>query len=204
MKKKVILVGGFHEIIELCEELDFNIIGIFDNNLKDQFLGYKILGGDKEAETLLDSYKEIPLIITPDSPTVRSRLFQFYSKLGYSFETIISKKARISKSAKIGEGTIIQDGVNVSANTTIGKFVKLNTGCNVMHDCIINDFVTIAPNAVILGRVVIDEETYIGANSTILPETNIYKNVIVGAGAVVTKNITESNIIYIGIPARKM
>lgn len=201
MKKKVILVGGFHEIIELCEELDFNIIGIFDNNLKDQFLGYKILGEDKEAETLLDSYKKIPLIITPDSPTVRSRLFQLYSKLGYSFETIISKNARISKSAKIGEGTIIQDGVNVSANTIIGKFVKLNTGCNVMHDCIINDFVTIAPNAVILGRVVIDKEAYIGANSTVLPITRIGKRVIVGAGAVVTKNI-ESNIKVKGVPAK--
>jgi len=204
MKKKVIIVGGFHEIIELCEELDFNIIGIFDNNLKDQFLGYEILGGDKEAETLLDYYKEIPLIITPDSPTVRSRLFQFYSKLGYSFETIISKKARISKSAKIGEGTIIQDGVNVSANTTIGKFVKLNTGCNVMHDCIVNDFVTIAPNAVILGKISIGEGSYIGANSTILPNTKIGSYIIIGAGAVVTKNIIEDNAKFAGIPARKL
>jgi sugar O-acyltransferase (sialic acid O-acetyltransferase NeuD family) len=204
MKKKVIIVGGFHEIIELCEELDFNIIGIFDNNLKDQFLGYKILGGDKEAETLLDSYKEIPLIITPDSPTVRSRLFQFYSKLGYSFETIISKNARISKSAKIGKGTIIQDGVNVSANTIIGKFVKLNTGCNVMHDCIINDFVTIAPNAVILGKISIGEGSYIGANSTILPNTKIGSSIIIGAGAVVTKDIIEANAKFAGIPARKL
>lgn len=204
MSKKVIIVGGFHEIIELCEDLDLEIIGIIDNNFKDHFRGYPILGGDKDAEHLFNLHKNIPLVITPDSPNIRFQLFKFYSEFGYSFKTIISNRARISRSAIIGDGTIIQDGVNVSANVIIRKFVKLNTGCNVMHDCIINDFVTIAPNAVILGRVVIEEKSYIGANATILPEKNVCKNVIVGAGAVVTKNLIESNIKYAGIPARKL
>lgn len=200
-KKKVILVGGFHEIIELCEDLGYVIVGIIDNILKNQILGYKVIGSDNDAASLSESYLNIPLVITPDSPIVRLQLFNLYSELGYSFETIISTRAKISKSAIIGKGVIIQDGVNISANSKIGNFVKLNTFCNVMHDCEIKDFVTIAPNAVILGRIYIEEGSYIGANSTILPETSIGKNVIVGAGAVVTKKI-ESNKNVKGVPAK--
>ncbi len=42
-KKKVILVGGFHEIIELCEDLGYVIVGIIDNILEVDGSGYKHL-----------------------------------------------------------------------------------------------------------------------------------------------------------------
>lgn len=204
MDKKIIIVGGFHEIIELCEELGYLIIGIIDNNLKKQYLGYPVIGTDNDAISLHMDFGKIPLVITPDSPFVREKLYKHYSKIGFAFETIISSRAKISKSAIIGTGTIIQDGVNISANSKIENFVKLNTGCNVMHDCIIKDFVTIAPNAVILGRININKKAYVGANVTILPGKSIAENVIIGAGAVVSKNITENNSVYAGVPAKKM
>ena len=61
---------------------------------------------------------------------------------------------------------------------------------------------SITPNAVILGKISIGEGSYIGANSTILPNTKIGSYIIIGA--VVTKNITEPNEKYFGIPAKKM
>lgn len=201
MDKKIIVVGGFHEIIELCEELNYSIIGIIDNNLKNTYLGYPILGMDNDALILFEKYRNIPLVITPDSPSIRKKLFFYYSNIGFSFETIISSYAKISKSSSIGKGTIIQHGVNVSSFAHIGNFVKLNIGCNIMHDCCINDFVTIAPNAVVLGRINIGECSYIGSNSTILPEKTVGDNVIVGAGSVVTKNI-GSNLTIKGVPAK--
>ncbi len=204
MGKNLIIVGGFHEIIELCEELGYSIIGIIDNILKGQYLGYQIIGSDNEANQLFKKFNKIPLVITPDSPPVREKLFKLYSDIGFTFETIVSTRAKISKSASIGIGTIIQDGVNISANTKIRDFVKLNTGCNIMHDCVIQNYVTIAPNAVILGRININQKTYVGANATILPEKQIAENVIIGAGAVVSKDITEDNTVYIGVPAKKM
>lgn len=204
MNKKVIIIGGFHEIIELCEELNYSIVGIIDNNPNKQHLSYPIIGNDNDAYFLFESYKNIPLVVTPDSPAVREKLFKYYTKIGFSFESVISTKAKISKSSSIGSGTIIQDGVNVSANTKIGNFVKLNTGSNVMHDCMIGDFVTIAPNAVILGEININQNSYIGANATILPGKRIAENVIIGAGAVLTKDITENNAIYAGVPAKKI
>lgn len=201
MNREIILIGGFHEIIELCEEIGYKIIGIIDNNLEETYLGYPIIGTDDMAEIIFRKYGNTPLVITPDLPSTRKKLFLLYSKYSFKFETIISPSAKISKSSIIGTGAIIQHQVNVSSNVKIGNFTKLNVGCNVMHDSNIEDFVTVAPNAVILGRVKIGSNTYIGANSTILPDKSIGENVIVGAGAVVAKNF-GSNLIIKGIPAK--
>jgi len=201
MGKRIILVGAFHEMIDLCEIAGYTIIGIIDNNLKDSYLSYPILGSDNEAEILFTKYPDVSLVITPDLPVLREKLVYKYKKIGFDFETIISPYANISKYAKIGKGTVIQSGVNVSAFAEIENFVKLNTNCNVMHDAVIGSFTTVAPNAVVLGRIRIGEKCYVGANATILPERHIGNSVIIGAGAVVTKNIRENQTIK-GIPAK--
>lgn len=199
--KEVILVGAFHEIVELCEDCGIHIAGIIDNNLTGSFLGIPIIGMDDDAARLYQEYPHCELVITPDLPKIREKLVQLYTQAGFEFATIISPKANISRSAEIGRGTVIQSGVNVSAATKIGNFVKLNTNANVMHDNVVDDFATIAPNAVSLGYVNIEKSAYIGANSTILPHLSIGEGALVGAGAVVTKNV-DAKIIVKGVPAK--
>lgn len=201
MKTDVVIVGGFHEIIELCEECSFNVVGIIDNELHDNYYGVPIIGKDEDAELLFAKYGGCKVIITPDSPKVREKLVILYKAIGYEFATVISPLAHISKYANIGVGTVIQAGVNVSAATKIGCFCKLNSYCNVMHDNVIGDYTTIAPNAVLLGRVNTGKGSYIGANSTILPNNNIGASSTVGAGAVVTHDVAECVIVK-GVPAK--
>jgi len=201
MNRNIIIVGGFHEVIELCEECNYRIIGIIDNTLNDEYLGYPIIGNDDNAVNIFSKFGSIPLVITPDSPVIRENLMTLYSKIGFNFETIISGYSKVSKYARIGRGCIIQHDVNISSCSVIGDFVKLNTKCNIMHDCNISDFVTIAPNAVVLGKIKVGRSTYIGANSTILPELLIERNVIIGAGSVVTRNVSIGKVVK-GIPAK--
>ena len=203
MNKDVIIVGAFHEIIEFCELCGYNIIGMFDSFLKNEYLGYKILGDDNSAKSKFNEYKNIPLIVTPDMPDKRYRLVQFYKQIGYHFTQLVSPKAIISRSAILGEGVVIQSGVNVSSNVFIGDFVKLNTYSNIMHDSIIEKYTTLAPNSVILGKVKINSFCYIGSNSTILPYKEIGSKAVIGAGSVVTKNIT-SNVTVVGNPAKPL
>ncbi|MBK6770933.1 MAG: hypothetical protein IPH77_06030 [Ignavibacteria bacterium] len=200
IQNKIILIGAFHEIIELAEENGNDILGMIDNEITDNYRGYRIICNDKVACNLPDSFKNIPALITPDIPLVRKKLHLYYSELGFIFTSLISKRSSISKSAVIDIGTIIQTGVNVSAESNIGKFVKLNTKCNIMHNSVVSDYTTIAPNAVILGNVKINELCYIGSNATILPNLSICSNVVVGAGAVVTKSINKAGT-YAGVPA---
>lgn len=203
MKKEIIIVGAFHEIIELVEDLNFKIIGLIDCEKTVEYRNYPIIANDNTAQRLPIQMREIPLIITPDIPSLRKRLKEIYSNYGFVFQTLISTYSKISKSAIIGNGVVIKEGVNVSAQVKICDFVKLNTNCNIMHDSVIGDYTTIAPNAVVLGNVTIGKLCYIGSNATILPNINICDNVVVGAGALVTKNISISGT-YIGQPARIM
>lgn len=201
MKTDVILVGGFHEMIELCEDCGLNIVGIIDNKLIGNYFGYPVIGNDHDAKALFAEYGKAKIIITPDSPKLRKKLVENYKSIGYDFFTVISPYARVSRSAIIGEGTVIQAGVNISSATVIGSFCKLNTNCNIMHDNIVGDYATIAPNAVLLGRISVGKEAYIGANSTLLPNICVGDNAIIGAGAVATRNVPKSAIVK-GVPAK--
>ena len=89
-KKGVILVGGFHEIIELCEISQREIIGIIDNHRTDECDGYPILGTDQDAPLLFEKYQHCELVISPDAPKLRKRLVDYYANIGFSFATLIT------------------------------------------------------------------------------------------------------------------
>jgi sugar O-acyltransferase (sialic acid O-acetyltransferase NeuD family) len=200
---KVILIGGFHEVIELCELQNIKIAGIIDNFKKDSFLGYPILGTDDDAIKLFNSYGDIPILITPDQPKDRKRIAEIYQKAGYAFLDLVSSFSLISKSVTLGKGVLIQSNVNISANVFIGDFVRVNTMANIMHDSIIERYTTIAPNTVILGNVKIGCLAYIGSNATILPGITIGNEAIIGAGAVVNKDVPDGKTM-VGNPAREI
>ncbi len=198
---KVILVGAFHEVIELCEYQDYDIIGIFDNTKTGEYRGYKIIGNDSNLIESFKTYGGFPLIISPDQPAKRYQIVEAYRSSGYSFISLISSDSLISSTSTFGTGVLIQSKVNISANVVLGDFVRVNIMANIMHDSIVNQFTTIAPNAVLLGNTRIGSFTYIGANATILPGITIGDHVIIGAGSVVTKDVKEGMVVA-GNPAR--
>lgn len=201
MKQQILLVGAYHEMIEVCEDAGFEIIGIIDNKETGEYYGVPVIGADNDARELRNQYPNVPVVISPFMPQIRKKLFEMYASLGYTFATVISPKAMVSRFATVGEGTVILNGVNVAANTHIGRFVKLNTMCNIMHDNKIGDFVTISPNALTLGYVTIGEEAFLGGNCTILPYKKVGAGATVGAGAVVTKDVASGQVVK-GNPAK--
>lgn len=201
--KDIILVGGFHEIVELAEQCACTIAGIIDTMDADTFMGYPVLGTDADAPALFSRYGGVPLILTPDAPVVRQRLAAQYTKIGWKFATLIHPRAMVSRSARLGQGVVVQYGANISAGATIENIVKINTYANIMHDSSVGDFTTIAPNAVILGRVKIGQLCYIGANATILPDKCVGDGALVGAAAIVTRDVSAGSRVA-GNPAREL
>ena len=196
--KKVILIGYFIETVELCKKCGCKIIGIVDEEPKGN---YRYLGNDEEFVKNCADYIDIPLVITPDKPEIREKIYNDYKNLGFSFKTLIAPEAVVSESATISEGCIIQTFCNISSNVKLDKCVRVNTGANIMHDCNVGAYSVVAPSAVLLGKVVVGEKVYIGANSTLLPSVSIGDNSKVGAGAVVTRDVNEGCVV-VGIPAR--
>lgn len=199
----LILVGGFSEIVELCELAGHTIVGTFDSYHTGEFNGIEIFGNDEYAVHNALKYNKYPVVISPDLPRVRKEIVSKYKNAGYQFCNIISPSAIISRTAKLGNGIIIQSGVNISSNVHIGNFTKINTHSNVMHDVVIGNFCTVAPNAVLLGRVTVEDMVYVGANATVLPSLNLGECSLIGAGSVVTKNVGES-VVCAGNPAREL
>ena len=78
--------------------------------------------------------------------------FRDFNKLTNHFQAFAPANLAISKTALIGEGSIIQPNVFIGNNVQIGK------------DCIIYPNVTIYDNSIIGDRVIIQANTVIGSN----------------------------------------
>ncbi len=201
MELKIVLIGGFSEIIELCQELDYREISVIDKT--DVGRGTVFLGTDESVQKNIHKFVDAGFCITPDIPRIREKIYQFYSKHNITYPLLISQNAHVSLSAQVGRGTVIQYGSFVSSNVVIGTFVKLNVNACVMHDSVIGNFSTLAPSCTILGKVTVGKYCYVGTSATILPGLSICDDVTIGAGAVITKNITQPGV-YMGIPAVKI
>lgn len=188
MDNKVILVGGFYEIIEFCEDNDIEIVGIIDNYfINDIYWGYLIIGMDDKVKVLFEIYKNVLVLIILDVFYVCYKLYYYYKSIGFQVVLLISWDVFIFCSVIIGEGIIIQRGVNFFLNIKIGQMVKVNMNVNIMYDCLIGNYVIVVFNVVLLGKVEIDDKVYIGVNVILLFLVKIGENVIVGVGFVVIK-----------------
>lgn len=198
---KVILIGAFSEIIELCEDCGYEVIGyIYKAIIADKYslYGYPVLGTDEEFQ--FSEYAHLNYFITPDSPAIRENIHNRLNHYSLNYISLISPHSIVSRTAQLGRGVCLQLWSHVSSSSKIGDFVKVNVKANIMHDCAIGDFCTIAPNAAIMGGVTIGKRCYIGANATIRHGVSICADVTIGAGAVVTKNIITPGT-YAGVPA---
>ena len=202
--KDIILIGGFCETIELCQECGFNIAGIVDATDKDaKAYGLSYLGDDETFLAQSGQYRQVPLVICPDSPKARQRIAGKYRDAGFSFASVISPEAKISKTALFGTGVVIHAACFISARVRVGDFVRMNHGASVFHETCVQDAVTIAPYATVLGRVELEAGCYIGARAVVLPGLKIAQDAIVGAGAVVTKDV-PARVTVAGVPAKEM
>lgn len=201
--KEVVLLGIFSEIIELCEKKGRKIAYGVDPKVRSGF-PFPVLSSELELiETLGDSMGNYEYIVVPDSPKGRQKIIGlFASKIDkMTFPSVIDDSVILSKTAKIGKGSVIMGGSLISSNSRIGDFVKMNFFARVHHDVEVGNYCTIAPSATVLGRVKLGEGVYVGANATILPGIEIGDRAIVGAGAVVTKDVEAGKTVK-GIPAR--
>jgi sugar O-acyltransferase (sialic acid O-acetyltransferase NeuD family) len=196
--EEVILIGYFIETEELCKKCGCSVVGVVDNEPKGP---YPYLGNDEEFILKRSEYNNIPLVVTPDKPDIRGKVFEKYKEHGFTFKTLIAPEAVISETARISEGCMVQSLCNVSSNVFLDTCVRVNTGANIMHDCNVGAYSVVAPNAVLLGHVTVGTESYVGANSTLLPNISIGNNATIGAGAVVTKNV-DDGVVVVGVPAR--
>lgn len=191
MKNVVVFgAGGHAKVIADIIKLEGNrVVAFLDDNIN-----LPISNGPINS---FDKYLDCEFIIGIGENAVREKL----SKLNVKWHTAIHPRAIVSKSAVLGEGTVVMAGAIVNPNARIGKHCIINTGSIIEHDNLIGNFTHVSVGAKLGGTVVVGNNVFIGIGSVIKNNVSITKKSIIGAGAVVIHNIEKEGI-YVGVPAR--
>jgi sugar O-acyltransferase (sialic acid O-acetyltransferase NeuD family) len=206
MNDGVLLIGsGGHAsvLLEMLIEQKFNVLGyVSPLPAVNQKLFSDLHWFKSDEDILLFNKLTIKLVNGIGSLpgyTLRANFYNNYKKLGYSFATLVSSDASVSRYAVLEEGVQVMRGAMIQTGTCIGCNSIVNTGSLVDHDCSIGNNNHIASGVSISGQVTSKENVHFGTGSSVIQSINIYENVVIGAGTAITKDIDKNTICY---PAR--
>ncbi|PHR89013.1 MAG: acetyltransferase [Leeuwenhoekiella sp.] len=200
-KSFLILGGGGHArvLIETLCSQEGIIEAIVAPELRQapEFQGVKHLRHDNDVE----AYKPASIKLVnaigslPNDAKLREQLFKRFKAAGYSFATIVSSTATLSKYVQLSEGSQILPRAILNA-CEVGANTIVNTGAVVEHDVVIGSNCHIAPGAIICGNVSIGDNVHIGAGAVVIQGVSIADGAIVGAGSVVKQNLSATSVHY--------
>lgn len=186
--------GHSKVICSAVESTAINVVGIFDDNVKDNYLNsYKILGNYNP-----NYLKDLPMIISIGNNLIRKNISQLVS---HNFGKIFHSTSCIDRLVDINFGSVVLHQAIIQRNCIIGSHCIVNTNSIIDHECILDDFIHISPGATLCGNVRVGEGTHIGAGATIIPNINIGKWCVIGAGSVVTKDVPDYSLV-VGVPGK--
>ena len=203
-KSRVLLIGaGGHasSCIEIIEaENKKEIVGLIGTpeEIGKKLLGYEVLGSEKVFVALLELTSNLILGIGQiKSPNLRIEIKEKYIKNGFTFESVISPTAQISKHAVIGAGTVVMHKVVINAGVKIGDYSIINTGSIIEHDSKIGNFSHISTGVISNGETSIGNNSFVGSGTIIMERIKIGDNCIVGMGQQVRHDLSD-NSKYVG------
>lgn len=183
-------------IAELAELLNLKINAFFDDNPKREYFGN--IPVYQTTEKLNFDVTNYFIIAVGNNKTrkILSERFDYFNLM-----TLIHNSAIISKTSKIGDGSVIMANVIVNAEVRIGKHAILNSASIIEHDCVLEDFVHVSPGVTLSGNVHVGEGTHIGSGAIVIPNLKIGKWCTIGAGTVVINDIPDGATV-VGNPGR--
>jgi sugar O-acyltransferase (sialic acid O-acetyltransferase NeuD family) len=172
-----------------------NVMGLLDDNPAN-YAHYEFyapyLGSIKEH--VID--QSVTYLIGIANIQYRKTIVQDFLDKGARFISIIHPRAFISKTARVGEGTVIAPYVNVGPKAVIGAFNLLNSRSSIAHDSVLGAFNFISPNVAISGFTNIGKNNLFGVNSATIPGIKIGDNNKISAGMVVDKQVGDNEIVF--------
>ena len=161
----------------------FQVIGYVDREAGGAWEGIPSLGTDADLPRLLRDCPQVFLGVGQiGAPQLRRRLVDQLRAAGAQFPCIVSPKAHVAESARLGEGTIVMHGAHVGPAAQVGAFNILNTRSLVEHGCRTGDFVHVSTAAVVNGDVTVGENVFVGSNSVLCHGITVPSGVFVQAG----------------------
>ena len=203
-KSKVLLIGaGGHAVscIEIIEAEDKNeIIGLIGtpSEVGKKLLGYEVVGSEKDLADLLSLTSNLILGIGQiKSPNLRIEIKDKFITKGFTFKSVVSPTAQVSKHAVIGIGTVVMHKVVINAGVKIGDYSIINTGSIIEHGSQVGNFSHISTRVISNGETSIGNNTFVGSGTIIMEQIKIGNNCIVGMGQQVRHDLSDYST-YVG------
>jgi len=197
MKKYILLIGGGGHCASCIDVLEmyghFKIAGIIDNSLEAgaEVCGYPVLGNDSALAGLKTTRNICHAMITVGqlkSPAIRMKLFHLLLDIGFILPVVISPRAHVSRTAVIGDGSVVMHDCLINSNVTIGKNCIVNTKALIEHDSAVGDFCHISTGAILNGTVVVGARTFVGSGAVIVNNTTVDPESFIKAGSLTYKS----------------
>jgi len=196
--------GGHGAVVADAAELmqRWSTIVFLDDKLPagENVVGHDLVGDRSELPQLIGEEDTEVFVAVGDNMT-RLQLCLSIEQQGARLATVVHPHAHVSRSATIGEGTILCAGAIVNARISIASCCIINTGATIDHDCNIGTAVHISPGAVLAGGVTVEDLAWVGMGATINDGLRIGEGAIVGASAAVINNVQAGSKV-VGVPAR--
>ena len=189
MKKDLILIGGgghCHSSIDVIEaEGKYKILGILDlpELVGTKIMDYEVIGTDEDITRFAGSVGNFLITVGQiKSHEKRKKLFERVKNAGASLPVIISPCAYVSKSSKIGEGSIVMHHALINANAKVGINCIINSKALIEHDSVIGNHCHISTGSIINGNVSVGDGAFFGSGaisvqgSVIPPESFVRAN----------------------------
>jgi len=207
--KKILLWGGRSKarvIVEMINEIygsSAEVVGIFDktltkptfsSNIKHYSQNFKLNAICKQSTHFI-------ICMGGEHGYARYLTAKKLEESGLKPLSLISEYSILDKLECVGSGLQTMPGAVAHKFSKIGDQCILNTNSTIDHECTIGNGVHIMGSASVAGCVKIGDYSTVGTNATILPNVKVGNNVFIGAGAVVTRDISDNEVV-VGVPAK--
>ena len=198
--------GTGREICEMCEEVfdikHYRIKGFLSDVLDvlDNFdIGYPMLGTIRDYKV----QENDRFIFAIGDVQGRRKIAESILERGGKFINFIHPSAKISPSAKIGQGVIIFPFAYVGANADVGDFCFINLHAACGHDVKLGAFSEQAPYSAVAGGVQTGEECFFALHAVAGPKVILGNRVVISQGSVTQKNQPDDSVI-VGVPGKTL
>ena len=129
--------------------------------------------------------------------------FEWSTKLGYAFATLIHPASVIASGVTLSPGAQIMAGAVLQTAVSIGENTVVNTRASLDHHCRIGAHAFVGPGAVLSGEVTVGPEAFIGTGASVIQGITLGDRCLVGAGAAVVSDVPPGGRAG-GVPARSL
>jgi len=199
-KKELVFIGGggfSYEILEVANQLNYSVIGYFDD--KETGIDLHYLGTLEDYYANSNSYTSVFLTIgstNNKTSKIRQNIITDLQSKGVESPNLISPHAVVSQGVSVGYGTFVAHGVVLSVGCVIGNFCIVNTTAVIGHHSIIGDNVTISPMVFIGGNVIINNNVLLGATAKVLQGLVLGESCVIGMGSTILNNLKDKTTVW--------